>query len=110
MPNWQIEPELAVTLAFGSLVGQLDERICDRMSRIAHEFARGGLVARNPQLAARWYRLAADLGDFNAAWDLAKLHLEADGFEKGQLRSRRISQAGGRRRSGICPGRTRQAV
>lgn len=82
VPGWDISPEVAVTLAFGSLVGGLDPAICDRMNRIANEFRTGTLVRQDMPLAEEWYRLSADLGDFNAAWSVAQMHMESNGIVK----------------------------
>lgn len=80
--GWDIDPTLAVTLAFGGLVGDVDELICDRINRIGSAYRLGEVVAQDLPLAERWYRLAADLGDFNAAWQVAQLHLRAEGIVK----------------------------
>lgn len=82
VPGWTYAPELAITLAFGSLVGELDPQICDRMNRIAAEYLSGDLVARDAVLADRWFRLSASLGDPRAALEVARLHLEAETFDK----------------------------
>lgn len=82
VPGWDVPPELAVTLAFGGLVGELDDGICDRLNRIANEFRSGDLVRQDMALAEEWYRLSADLGDFNAAWAVARMHMESDGIVK----------------------------
>ncbi len=76
--GWDISPDLAVTMAFGSLVGQMDPLICDRIARIAREFSNGEVVAVNHDLAVRWYRFAADLGDPIAAWRVAEYHLQSE--------------------------------
>lgn len=73
--GWEIEPELAVNMAFGSLVGVLDEGICDRISRVAREYDDGEVVVKDPELSMAWYRFAADLGDTAAAWEVAELNL-----------------------------------
>lgn len=73
--GWEIEPELAVNMAFGSLVGVLDEGICDRISRVAREYDDGGVVVQDAELSLAWYRFAADLGDTAAAWEVAELNL-----------------------------------
>ncbi|WP_185020648.1 tetratricopeptide repeat protein [Histidinibacterium lentulum] len=82
VPGWDVAPELAVTLAFGALVGDLDARLCDRINRIGSAFRVGEIVAQDLALAERWYRLSADLGDHNAAWQVARLHMEAIGLER----------------------------
>ncbi|MDO6591928.1 hypothetical protein DS901_12615 [Loktanella sp. D2R18] len=80
--GWDVAPELAVTMAFGSLVGELDPSICDRVSRIAREYGSGEIVAQNKRLAHDWYRFAADLGDSNSAWKIVEYHMQAEEFER----------------------------
>lgn len=75
--GWQVDPSLAITMAFGSMVGKLDPGICDRVARIAREYEKGELVKSDPRIAERWRRFAADLGDGNAAWRVARYHLES---------------------------------
>lgn len=86
VPGWDVAPELAVILAFGSLVGQVDGQICDRMNRIAGEYRRGDLVAENVALSERWFQLSADLGDHNAAWQVAQIQSEQQAVEKNPER------------------------
>ena len=78
VPNWDLDPKLAVTMAFGALVGKLDPEICDRIGRIAREYANGEVVEENHEISEQWYRLAADLGDGAAAWKVAGLHLTSE--------------------------------
>ncbi len=80
--GWDVPTDLAVTMAFGALVGELNPTICDRTARIAREFHNGDVVQRNVQLAHDWFRFTADLGDANAAWKVVEYHMEAEGFEK----------------------------
>lgn len=80
--GWDVAPDLAVTMAFGSLVGELDPSICDRVARIAREYSSGEIVQPNPQLAHDWFRFAADLGDSNSAWKIVEFHMQAEGFDK----------------------------
>lgn len=82
VPGWDVEPELAVTMAFGALVGQLDPVICDRAGRIAREYLNGTIVTRDVAMAERWYRFAADLGDASAAWKVAEMHLRSEDLTK----------------------------
>ncbi len=77
-PAWDVNPQLAVTMAFGSLLGQIDPLICDRIARIAREFTSGDVVSVDHDLAVRWYRLAADLGDPIAAWRVAEYEMESE--------------------------------
>lgn len=78
VPGWELDPKLAVTMAFGALVGKLDPEICDRIGRIAREYSKGGVVKQDHVIAEQWLRLAADLGDAGAAWKVAQLHLESE--------------------------------
>lgn len=82
LESWQVDPRLTVTMAFGALVGQLDPAICDRISRIAREYDKGEIVAQNFALSEQWFRLAADLGDSNAAWKVAEYHMDSEGIAK----------------------------
>ncbi len=80
--GWALDPKLATTMAFGALVGKLDPEICDRIGRIAREYTKGEVVRQNYEIAETWLRLAADLGDGNAAWKVAQLHLESENIVK----------------------------
>jgi TPR repeat protein len=80
--GWDVPEDLAVTMAFGSLVGAMDSSICDRASRIAREYNSGEIVKADRQLAHDWYRFTADLGDENGAWKVVEYHLEAEGFQR----------------------------
>ncbi len=80
--GWDVPADLAITMAFGALIGELDSSICDRASRIAREYSSGEIVERNIQLAHDWFRFAADLGDSNSAWKVVEYHMQAEGFEK----------------------------
>ncbi|UWQ17948.1 hypothetical protein [Jannaschia sp. M317] len=82
LPGWAVPVELAITTAFGTLVGELNPGICDRIRRIAQIYEFGGIVAPDKALAHDWYRFAADLGDGRAAWKVSEFHLRAEGFEK----------------------------
>lgn len=80
--GWDVPMDLAVTMAFGGLVGELNETICDRTARIAREYHNGEIVTANAQLAHDWYRFTADLGDAYAAWKVVEYHTRAEGFQK----------------------------
>lgn len=82
LPGWDMEPSLAITMALGSMVGKLDDRICERLSRIAREFEKGEVVAPDRRIAEAWLRVAADLGDGASAWKVARYHLESTAIEK----------------------------
>ncbi|WGT49802.1 tetratricopeptide repeat protein [Thioclava nitratireducens] len=75
--DWNIAPNVAVTMALGNLLGDLDPLLCDRVNRIAAIFRDGEVVAPDPKLAEDWYRFAARLGGANAAWNLAEMNREA---------------------------------
>jgi len=80
--GWNVEPSLAVTIAFGAMLGAVDPGICDRMTRIAREFEKGEIVTADRRIAEMWLQLAADLGDGNAAWSVARYHLESTAVVK----------------------------
>lgn len=80
--DWDIEPEIAVNMAFGSLVGVLNAGICDRVGRIAREFSKGELVTKDVAASEAWYKFAADLGDSYSAWKVAEFNLESDEIDK----------------------------
>ncbi|MEM8631923.1 MAG: hypothetical protein AAGF74_11840 [Pseudomonadota bacterium] len=82
IPDWEIEPELTITMALGALVGELNPTICERIWRIAREFHNGDLVKKDLATAEAWFRLAADLGDATAAWKVAEYHMDSEGFAK----------------------------
>ncbi|MGB8812486.1 MAG: hypothetical protein WCC57_04815 [Paracoccaceae bacterium] len=82
VPGWDVTPDLAVTMAFGALVGQLDPMICDRVTRIAREYANGEIVTRDIGLSERWFRFSADLGDAVAAWKVAEMHMRSEDLTK----------------------------
>ena len=76
--GWDITPDLAVTMAFGALVGQMDPLICDRIARIAREYTAGTVVTVDNGMAMRWYRFAADLGDPISAWRVVEYQLQSE--------------------------------
>lgn len=82
VPGWDVPSDLAITMAFGALVGQLDPMICDRVARIAREYGNGSIVAQNLALSEKWYRFAADLGDTAAAWKVSELHMRSEEIVK----------------------------
>ncbi|MBE2278069.1 MAG: sel1 repeat family protein [Rhodobacteraceae bacterium] len=75
MPDWDAPLDLTVTLAFGGLLGPMNEGICRRAERIGDAYLAGDIVARNPDIAYAWYRFSADLGGAEAAWKVAEGHL-----------------------------------
>lgn len=80
--NWNVEPKIAATMAFGALVGKLDGGFCDRVGRIAREFSKGVVVQQNHYTSEAWYKLIADMGDINAAWKVAEYHLQGQEIDK----------------------------
>ncbi|MEY4871458.1 MAG: hypothetical protein RLZZ563_788, partial [Pseudomonadota bacterium] len=78
LEGWDIAPDLAVAMAFGGMVGQMDPLICDRISRVAREYAGGTVVTADHGLALRWYRFAADLGDPVAAWNVVQYQMRSE--------------------------------
>lgn len=75
MPEWEAPLDLTVSLAFGGLLGPMNEGICRRAERIGDAYLAGDIVARNPDIAYAWYRFSADLGGAEAAWKVAEGHL-----------------------------------
>ncbi|WP_371156013.1 tetratricopeptide repeat protein [Jannaschia sp. 2305UL9-9] len=80
--DWIVPVELTVTTAFGALVGELGPDICERTVRIAEQYQWGGIVTPDIELAHDWFRFSADLGDGHAAWKVAQMHLDAEGFDR----------------------------
>lgn len=82
VPGWDVPQDIAVTMAFGALVGKLDPMICDRVSRIANEYMNGTIVTRDVEMAETWFKFAADLGDTSSAWKLAEMHMRSEDLVK----------------------------
>ena len=82
VPGWDVPQDIAVTMAFGALVGKLDPMICDRVSRIAREYMNGTIVTRDVKMAEAWFKFAADLGDTSSAWKVAEMHLRSEDLTK----------------------------
>jgi len=82
VPGWDVPQDIAVTMAFGALVGKLDPLICDRVTRIAREYTSGAIVNRDIPLAEKWFRFAADLGDSSSAWKVAEMHMRSEDLVK----------------------------
>lgn len=80
--SWDAPLDLTVTMAFGGMLGALDDGICTRAQRIALEYERGEVVAENLPLAFEWRRFAADMGDADAAWRIVEHHLNASAAAK----------------------------
>ncbi|OYU37473.1 MAG: hypothetical protein CFE33_20620 [Pseudorhodobacter sp. PARRP1] len=82
IPAWDVPPDIAVTMAFGALVGKMDPMICDRVARIAREYMNGTVVTRDVGLAEKWFRFAADMGDGVSAWKVAEMHMRSEDLVK----------------------------
>ena len=82
IPGWDVPSDIAVTMAFGALVGKMDPMICDRVARIAREYMNGTTVTRDVGLAEKWFRFAADMGDGVSAWKVAEMHLRSEDLVK----------------------------
>lgn len=82
IPGWDVPPDIAVTMAFGALVGKMDPMICDRVARIAREYMNGDIVTRDVGLAEKWFRFAADMGDGPSAWKVAEMHMRSEDLVK----------------------------
>tara|TARA_R100000322_G_scaffold133072_4_gene88968 strand:+ start:11468 stop:14167 length:2700 start_codon:yes stop_codon:yes gene_type:complete len=82
VPDWNIAPDVAITMAFGAKIGDADPLVCDRINQIASHYAKGDVVQTDHDLAETWYRFSASLGDFNAAWQVARYHMSAEFIDK----------------------------
>lgn len=82
VPGWKVDPKLTTTMAFGALVGKLNDTICNRIERIGREYAKGEVVTQNYAIAEKWYMMAADFGDPNAAWKVAQMNLLSEDVPK----------------------------
>ena len=82
IPGWDVPSDIAVTMAFGALVGKMDPMICDRVARIAREYMNGTTVTRDVSLAEKWFRFAADMGDGVSAWKVAEMHMRSEDLVK----------------------------
>ncbi|MDB5665872.1 hypothetical protein [Cypionkella sp.] len=82
IPGWDVPPDIAITMAFGALVGKMDPMICDRVARIAREYMNGTIVTRDVSLAEKWFRFGADMGDGVSAWKVAEMHLRSEDLVK----------------------------
>ena len=82
VPGWDVPQDIAVTMAFGALVGKMDPMICDRVARIAREYMNGTTVTRDAGLAEKWFRFAADMGDGVSAWKVAEMHMRSEDLVK----------------------------
>jgi TPR repeat protein len=76
--GWDIDSKLAINLAYGTLIGKLDDTVCERIARVARDFEGGKIVAKNPAIAVKWYRVGADLGDKRAAWKVAQHYIDGE--------------------------------
>jgi TPR repeat protein len=82
LENYGLDPNTAVTIAFGAILGEVDAEVCSRISRIARNYESGDIVEQNYPLAEKWLRLGADLGDPTAAWKVARYHLTSERIVK----------------------------
>ena len=80
--GWDVAPDIAVTLAFGAILGKLNSSICERTVRLAREYANGDVVQQDHELSDAWYRFGADLGDDFSAWKSAEYHLTSEYLTK----------------------------
>jgi len=55
--------------------------------QLGHSYAHGQGVEKNLVEAARWYRLGAERGDFQAALMLADIYLQGIGVEKNETKA-----------------------
>jgi TPR repeat protein len=74
--DFSLEPTVALKLAMKNMVENEVPDPCFGIKRIARMYAKGtGLIRQNHQLAAAWYQVAADSGDPDSAWTVARYHM-----------------------------------
>lgn len=80
--GWDAPLDLTVTMAFGGLLGRMNENVCNRADRIAREYLNGNVVSTNYDVAYAWYEFSAKLGSAEGAWRLVEFHLNARAPQK----------------------------
>ena len=83
--GWTSPLGLTVTLAFGGMLGQMDNGVCIHAERIAREYITGDVVTQNADIAEAWYRFSADLGGADAAFRVVNYYLNADAAHKDNV-------------------------
>ena len=79
LPGDTLDPKFLTALAFNRILAGGATDICSRIKRIARAYAKGdSIVKPNHTVASAWLQLAADLGDADAAWSVAKYHLRSE--------------------------------
>jgi TPR repeat protein len=74
--DFSLDPTVALKLAMKNMVENEVPDPCFGIKRIARMYAKGaGLIRQNHQLAAAWYQVAADSGDPDSAWTVARYHM-----------------------------------
>jgi TPR repeat protein len=74
--DFSLDPTVALKLAMKNMVENEVPDPCFGIKRIARMYAKGtGLIRQNHQLAAAWYQVAADAGDPDSAWTVARYHM-----------------------------------
>lgn len=74
-----VDPSLIGVLAFSAILGNDAADPCSGIRRIARLYAKGtGVIQKNIPVAVQWFQLAADAGDPDSAWQLARYHLAGD--------------------------------
>lgn len=80
--GWDAPLDLTVTMAFGGLLGRMNENVCNRADQIARQYLNGDVVSTNYDVAYAWYEFSAKLGSAEGAWRLVEFHLSARAPEK----------------------------
>jgi TPR repeat protein len=74
--DFSLDPTVALKLAMKNMVENEVPDPCFGIKRIARMYAKGtGLIRQNHELAAAWYQVAADSGDPDSAWTVARYHM-----------------------------------
>ena len=69
---------LTMTMAINAMLADRSPAICARIKNITRLFSKGEYIAQDHQAAAAWLQLAADFGDAEAAWKVARMHLRSE--------------------------------
>lgn len=72
---WGVNSDITVLLAFGSLLGEFDENYCNRVRKIAREYADGNFVKRDLAASIVWYQHLDALGDLSSTWKIAEFNM-----------------------------------
>jgi TPR repeat protein len=89
------QPVTAMRLAFKGMMDNEVPDACVGIKRIARIYAKGtGVIKQDHNLASKWYELAANAGDVDSAWLVARYHLVGENIATDhELLRKYLSQA-----------------